>query len=211
MPWVLLLQDKTSETLGAIKRSQGQLATALGYYDVNLDLKKKVLDDQLQKNLAYQRVKFDTQDKANQLALLEQKNKNLGMEKALQEGRYENLILLSTLGLIVLTILGAWLVRTLQQKNVFRQSAQIDGLTQVSNRSHFMACAQQAFKDSRQRVSLVLFDMDFFKKINDTGAPGWGGIWHLPPEVHSRRSQGCGGALPCRHCRHRHQPQWLRI
>ena len=165
---VLLLQEKSSETMAAIKRAQGQLAAAIGYYDINLALKKEVLDDQLQKNLAYQRVKFDTQDKANQLALLEQKNKNLGMEKALQEGRYENLILLSTLGLIVLTILGAWLVRTLQQKNVFRQSAQIDGLTQVSNRSHFMACAQQAFKDSRQRVSLVLFDMDFFKKINDT-------------------------------------------
>ncbi len=165
---VLQLQEKTSETMAAIKRAQGQLAAAIAYYDTNLALKKEVLDDQLQKNLAYQRVKFETQDKANQLALMEQKNKNLGMEKALQQGRYENLILLSTLGLVVLTILGAWLGRTLKQKNVFRQSAQVDGLTQVSNRSHFMACAQQAFKNNHQRVSLVLFDMDLFKKINDT-------------------------------------------
>lgn len=164
----LQLQEKTSETLAAIKRYQGQLASALAYYDVNLALKRRVLDDQLQKNLAYQRVKFDTQDKANQLALLEQKNKILAQEKALQEGRYQNLILLMTLGLIVLSVLGAWLVKTLKQKNSFRKSAQTDGLTQVSNRAHFTACARQAFKDTSRPVSLVLLDMDHFKHINDT-------------------------------------------
>jgi diguanylate cyclase (GGDEF)-like protein len=165
---VLELQEKASETMAAIKRAEGQFASAFGYYDMNLTLKKKVLDDQVQKNLAYQRVKFDTQDKANQLSLLEQKNKNLRMERGLQEGRYQNLILLMTLGLVVLSILGAWLARTLKQKNVFRVSSQVDGLTQVSNRAHFTACAQQAFKNAKISVSLVLFDMDFFKKINDT-------------------------------------------
>lgn len=164
----LLLQEKTSETMAAIKRAQGQLANAIGYYDINLALKKKVLDDQLQKNLAHQRVKFETQDKANQMALLEQKNKNLNIEKELQQGKNQNLILFMTLALAVLTIVGAWLVKTLRQKNIFRQSAQVDGLTQVSNRTHFMVCARQAFKDANSRVSLVLLDMDFFKKINDT-------------------------------------------
>jgi len=165
---VLLLQEKASETMAAIKRAQGQLASALGYYDTNLALKKKVLDDQVQKNLAYQRVKFETQDKANQMALLDQKNKNLSTEKALQQGKYQNLILLMTLGLVALAVLGTWLIKTLQQKNIFRLSAQVDGLTQASNRAHFTACAHQVFKDTNSRVSLVLFDMDFFKKVNDT-------------------------------------------
>jgi|GEM_PF-800022 diguanylate cyclase (GGDEF)-like protein len=165
---VLLLQEKTSATMAAIKRAQGQLAAAIGYYDTNLALKKKVLDDQVQKNLAYQRVKFDTQDKANQLALLEQKNQNLRMEKALHERQYENLILLMTLGMILLTALGAWLVRTLGKMDAFRQSAQVDELTQASNRAHFTASAHQAFKNNRRTVSLVLFDMDLFKHINDS-------------------------------------------
>ena len=164
----LLLQEKTSETMAAIKRAKGQLAQAISYYDINLALKKQVLDDQLHKHLAYQRVKFDTQDKANQLALLEQKNKNLNTEKALQQGKYQNLVLLLTLGLVVLSILGAWLLRTLRQKNTFRKSAQIDGLTEVCNRAHFMACARQAFDNKNSPISVVLFDMDFFKKINDT-------------------------------------------
>ncbi|MDD5333157.1 MAG: GGDEF domain-containing protein [Rhodoferax sp.] len=165
---VLLLQEKTSETMAAIQRAQGQLVKAMGYYDINLALKKKVLDDQLQKNLAYQRVKFETQDKANQMALLEQKNKNLNIEKELQQGRNQNLILLMTLSLVVLTLLGVWLAKTLRQRNIFRQSAQVDGLTQVSNRAHFVASARQVFRSAKTGVSLVLLDMDFFKKINDT-------------------------------------------
>lgn len=161
-------QEKTSETMATIKQAQGQLASAIGYYQTNLAFKKKVLDDQQQKNLAYLRVKFDTQDKANQLALLEQKNKNLSTEKALQQNEYQNLILLLTLGAVVLSIVGVWLFNTLRLKNIFRASAQVDGLTQVSNRMHFTASAQQAFNDRTSDVSLVLFDMDYFKKINDT-------------------------------------------
>lgn len=165
---ILASQSKTSETMAAIKRTQGQLAAAIGYYDINLDLKKKVLDDLLHKNLAFQRVKFDTQDKANQMALLEQKNKNLSTERALQQNEHQNLILLLTLGAVALAILGAWLYNTLRMKNIFRVSAQVDGLTQVSNRSHFTAASHRAFNDPTRNVSLVLFDMDFFKKINDT-------------------------------------------
>jgi diguanylate cyclase (GGDEF)-like protein len=165
---VLVLQEKSSDTMAAVKRAQGQLANAIDYYEIDLALKKKVLDEQLQKNLAYQRVKFDAQDKANQLAMLEQKNKTLSIEKELQQGRYQNLVLLMTLGLVMLVILGGWLVKTLQQKNIFRVSSQIDGLTQVSNRAHFVACAQQMFKGTDRSVSLLLLDMDHFKIINDT-------------------------------------------
>lgn len=185
---VLSLQEKTSETMAAIKRAQGKLAAAIEYYDINLALKNKVLDDQLQKNLAYQRVKFDTQDKANQLALLEQKNKTLRTEQALQHNRYQNLILLLTLGLVLLTILGVWLYNTLQLKNLFRASSQIDGLTQVCNRAYFTATAQQAFNDPACDVSLVLFDMDFFKRINDTyGHPT--GDWVLKTVCDTVRQQ----------------------
>jgi diguanylate cyclase (GGDEF)-like protein len=165
---MLQLMEKTSETMAKIKRAQGQQNSAYEYYDINLALKKKVLDDRLQKNLAYQRVKFDIQDKANELTLLAQKNKLLTTEKQLQFGKNQNLLLLITLGTILLTLIGVWLIRTLQLKNFFRTSSQIDGLTLVSNRAHFVATATQVFKNPETMVSLVLFDMDQFKKINDT-------------------------------------------
>jgi len=165
---VLLLQQKTSATMAAIKRHQGLLTEALGYYDIQRALTDETLTQQVQKNLAYQRVKFDTQDKTNQQALLEQKNQNLRIGKALQSRQYENLILLTMLGLLLLTLVGAWLVRTLRKMDSLRHSAQVDALTRVSNRPHFIDCARQACKDTRQTVSLVLFDMDFFKHVNDS-------------------------------------------
>lgn len=165
---VMQLIEKASETMAAIKRAQGQLGSALDYYDTSLALKRKVLDDQLHKNLAYQRVKFDTQDKANQLSLLEQKNKVLAVEQQLAKRNNQNLLLVITLVALLSLSLAFWLLKTLRQKNLFRLSAQIDGLTQISNRSHFMAGAGQEFRKYGKPMSVVLFDMDAFKQINDT-------------------------------------------
>ncbi len=168
------LQLDASKTLAAVQRAQGQLTGAMDYYDIHLGLQEKVLRDQSQMNLAYQRVKFESQDKANQLAMLGQQNKVLNIEKQLQHGKNQNLILLVTLGSVLMVILGAGLLKTLKQKNVFRRSAQIDGLTQISNRAHFTATAHEVFKRKACHASLVLFDMDFFKRVNDTYGHGTG-------------------------------------
>lgn len=165
---VLQMMEKTSETMAKIKRAQGNMVSALDYYDINLALKKKVLDDQLHKNLAYQRVKFDTQDKANQLSLLEQKNKILSTEKKLEQRNNQNLLMLIALGAILMVILSAWTFKVLRQKNLFRLSSQIDGLTQVSNRAHFVACGMQQFEKTEGSINVILFDMDHFKNINDS-------------------------------------------
>ena len=165
---VFLVMEKTNQTMGEIKKAQGQIASALTYFEAGLALKNKILDDQLHRNLAYQRAKFDSQDKTNQLALSEQKNKTLQIEKTMQVSKNQNLLLLMTLSLILLTILWAWLIRTLRQKNTFQMSSQIDGLTQISNRAYFIESAKKALKDPAKSVSLILFDMDHFKSINDT-------------------------------------------
>ncbi len=161
------LIEKTSETMAKIKRAQGNMASALDYYDINLALKKKVLDDQLHKNLAYQRVKFDTQDKANQLNLLEQKNKILSTEKQLEQKNNQNLLMLIALGAILMVVLLAWTLKIIRQKNLFRLSSQLDALTQLSNRGHFVACGMQQFEKTQGDISVILFDMDHFKNIND--------------------------------------------
>ncbi len=164
----LQLMEKSSVTMSAIKRAMGQLGSALEYFDISMTFKAKMLDEQLQKSLAYQRVKFETQDKVNQLNLLSQKNTILIVEQQLQQKNTENLLLLIVLGLIFLAVMVVFLVRTMQQKNAFRVSSQIDGLTLVSNRAHFVECATQQFKDFSRSLHVVLLDMDNFKSINDT-------------------------------------------
>lgn len=49
--------------------------------------------------------------------------------------------------------------------------ATMDGLTQIYNRHHFMVLARQAFGDFKYSLtpfSIALFDIDDFKKVNDT-------------------------------------------
>ncbi|PXX39757.1 diguanylate cyclase [Undibacterium pigrum] len=162
------LMEKTAETMASIKRAQGQYPSSLEYYEAALVLKNRVLDDQLHKNLAFQRVKFDTQDKANQMSLLEQKNKILAVERELEKKNNQNLWLFISLVVVILVVLSLWLIKTLQQKNQFRQFSQTDGLTQAANRMHFISFANDAFKMRTGSVSVILFDMDLFKNINDT-------------------------------------------
>ncbi|MFZ6640584.1 tetratricopeptide repeat-containing diguanylate cyclase [Undibacterium sp. TC4M20W] len=162
------LMEKTAETMASIKRAQGQYPSSLEYYEAALVLKNRVLDDQLHKNLAFQRVKFDTQDKANQMSLLEQKNKILAVERELEKKNNQNLWLFISLVGVILVVLSLWLIKTLQQKNQFRQFSQTDGLTQAANRMHFISFANEAFKLRTGSVSIILFDMDLFKNVNDT-------------------------------------------
>ncbi|MET3116902.1 diguanylate cyclase (GGDEF)-like protein [Undibacterium sp. GrIS 1.8] len=165
---VVQLMEKTSETMAAIKRAQGQLPIALEYYGTALVLKNKILDEQLQKNIAYQRVKFDTRDKANQMSLLEEKNKVLHIEQQLEKRNNQLLLVAVTFVLGLLLSILIWLMKTLEQKNRFRQFSQTDGLTQVANRMHFMTCATDIFEKNSSGMSIILFDMDLFKKVNDT-------------------------------------------
>jgi diguanylate cyclase (GGDEF)-like protein len=52
----------------------------------------------------------------------------------------------------------------------FRSLSRVDGLTGISNRLHFIARSEAALgyaRKSGQDVCLVLFDLDYFKSIND--------------------------------------------
>lgn len=162
------IMEKTAETMASIKRAQGQFAGSLEYYETALALKNRVLDDQLHRNLAFQRVKFDTQDKSNQLSLLEQKNKILAVERELEKKSNQNLWLVIILVVIIMVLMILWLIKTLQQKNQFREFSQTDGLTQAANRMHFMTSSNEAFKMRTGSMSIILFDMDLFKNINDS-------------------------------------------
>ncbi|MBC3861821.1 diguanylate cyclase [Undibacterium jejuense] len=164
---VYLLIEQANETMSKIKRAQGQYVAALEFDDTALEFKNKLLDEQLQKNIAYQRVKFDMQDKANQLTLLEQKNKLLSIEKQLDKKNNEVLLLFIGLIVVALLLVGVWLWKVIQQKNIFKRHAQVDALTQISNRRHFIDITTAAVAERTAPISLILFDMDFFKKIND--------------------------------------------
>lgn len=164
----ILLRQQTNETMAAIMRAQGKLEQALNYRDISQSLWANLLEERSRKDLAYQRVKFQTQDQSNQLSLLSQINRLLTSERELQERNKHSLELLVLVTGLLLAGVVIWLIRTWRQKNDYRTFSQVDGLTKVSNRTHLITCATEAFKDARCSIAVILFDMDEFKQINDT-------------------------------------------
>ncbi len=160
--------EKSLETLVLIKRAQTQYAAALDYAELALTQKNVMLDDQLQKNVAYQRVKFGMQDKSNQVSLLERENKILAIQGQLERKNSQNLWLIIALAAVIAGALCLYLWKMIRLKNFFHLKAQIDGLTHISNRSHFMTSAEHLVRERSMVVSLILFDMDFFKRVNDS-------------------------------------------
>ena len=164
----LQLRQQVCETMAKIFRAEGKFEQALNYANQSNSLWTELLEDQTKKGLAYERMKFRAQDQSVQLKLLGQINQLLTSERELQEHNKHILELLVLVTGLLLTFVSVWGVRTWRQKNDFRTYSQIDGLTKISNRTHFIACAHQVFKDARGSISMVLFDMDEFKLINDT-------------------------------------------
>jgi diguanylate cyclase (GGDEF)-like protein len=164
----ILLQQQTSDTLASVMRAEGRLDQALKYLDISNALWAKLLEQRSRKDLAYQQMKFRSQDQSNQLKLLGQINSLLTKEGELQSRNKHILELLVFVTGLLLAFVSVSLLRTWRQKNDFKTYSQTDGLTKISNRSHFIACAHEAFKDARGSISVILFDMDEFKLINDT-------------------------------------------
>jgi diguanylate cyclase (GGDEF)-like protein len=164
----LQLRQQTSETMAAVLRAQGKLAQALDYLDISRTLWEKLLEERSRKDLAYERVKFEKQDQADQIKLLTQINQLLTTERDLQKRNQHSLWLVLLLALTLLCGALAWLMQTRRQRNHYRASSQTDSLTGIGNRSHFIAGALTAFKDTRRSVAVVLLDMDHFKQINDS-------------------------------------------
>lgn len=164
----LQLRQKVCETMARILHAQGKLDQSLNYANQSNSLWAELLEDQTKKGLAYERMKFRAQDQSVQLKFLEQINQLLVKERELQDRNKHILELLVFVTALLLAFVTVSLMRIWRQKNDFKTFSQIDGLTKISNRSHFIACAHDAFKDARGSISIVVFDMDEFKLINDT-------------------------------------------
>ena len=63
----------------------------------------------------------------------------------------------------------------MHEKERLIQKSQLDGMTGIFNHSAFFKFAQEMLRDpGREDVSLILFDIDHFKKINDSFGHGIG-------------------------------------
>lgn len=145
-------------------------AAALTYLSTFAETDKAYLDDVKARELAFQIVKHETLQKSQTIALLNRQNEVLQLEQKVAAQAARNTQLLVLLLVFLLATIAYWAYRVKKMQVSFRQLAETDALTRVSNRHHFSRQAEQALeycRKSGEGAALVMFDLDEFKSIND--------------------------------------------
>lgn len=159
------------QLLYRIEKKQGDAAGALGYYEKFAALDKAYLDDVNARAVAYETVQQQVLSQRLETAQLAQQNTTLRMQRALDAKKAETDRLYVLLLLAVLAFGTVAMVRLKRSQLQFKRLSRLDGLTNLLNRQHFVAEAEQALRElERQQVMgcLVFIDLDYFKRINDT-------------------------------------------
>ncbi|GHG76364.1 GGDEF domain-containing protein [Alishewanella longhuensis] len=154
-----------------LAQAEGNFNNLLFYGEKRRETELAIAKEKASQQLAYQLATGESRLKEQRIQLLDKDNELLTLERNLYqqqaENRYLFLIIISgfTLLLAVLSYRG------LTRSQRFRRLAEFDQLTGISNRHHFYQQANIAAKycEQNQRpLSVVVFDLDYFKKINDT-------------------------------------------
>jgi len=170
--------DQKSESLVSasyiiykIKKLEGDFRQALHYQELFQKQTELVNDDINKRNISYQVAQKDIKDKTYEISILDEKNKVLILEKKLSETSEQRkqimiiLLLLAVFGLVTL------FYRSVLIQSRLKKIADHDELTGIFNRRCFNELANSALEycnKTDQSVSLILFDLDNFKRINDS-------------------------------------------
>lgn len=166
LSWIQNVKSKTLAKLGYWQQA----------YEANVAYNKtqELLASKLrEQNTTRMRIEFDAARK-------EVENKTLKAEQTVQKGRLQSLeerkrwqAVVIGLSLILFTFILIWAYRQFRRARLMHSMAMTDELTRLPNRRSIQAKALQAMDTARETkapMSLLVFDVDYFKRINDT----WG-------------------------------------
>ncbi|HEY9042115.1 MAG TPA: GGDEF domain-containing protein [Rheinheimera sp.] len=173
-----------------LEKQRGDFQSALGFLEQQVLLNKRYSDDKMSQQLAYYQAEGELAVKNQRIALLDKDNELLFLQKNIyeQEVKQNRLIMLALASVLVLATVLAY--RGLTGRNRFKKIAEYDQLTGISNRYHFNNQAKVALdycENNAKPVALILFDLDYFKDINDTHGHA-AGDWALRAVVKTCRN-----------------------
>jgi diguanylate cyclase (GGDEF)-like protein len=158
------------KTLSDIAQRRNDPVTALEYYKGYARADKAYLNVVKARELAYQIVRQESLEKNQQIQLLNRQNNLLQLQQRVDKQKAENSRLLMMLFAIFTLVIAYWGYKTRLLHASLRHMAQTDALTGICNRHHFTAQAERTLAlcaRTGELVSLIMFDLDHFKAIND--------------------------------------------
>ncbi|MEQ1513652.1 MAG: GGDEF domain-containing protein [Lysobacteraceae bacterium] len=166
-------------TLYEIAELRGEPVEALNAYRRYAEADKAHLGDVKARELAYEIVRQETQQKNKEIELLQQNNKLLRTQQALEREGAQKARLAMVFLMLILTGIIFWVIQIKRHQGQLQRLAQTDTLTGLGNRHFFTQRSERALIDAARAgepAALVMFDLDHFKAINDTyghGAGDW--------------------------------------
>ncbi|AAZ26927.1 tetratricopeptide repeat-containing diguanylate cyclase [Colwellia psychrerythraea] len=154
-----------------IYKHQNNLELALSYFEVYSELGKEHLKGEKAKHFAFQLAEHQNIEQESKIKLLNEKNSLLLSDQALSKAKVVNIQLMISILMVTLALLVLWGARLLKAHKRVRELAEYDPLTGIYNRGHFTHVTNSALKyckNAQQDLSVIMFDLDHFKKVNDS-------------------------------------------
>ena len=167
---VLQQDSDTYKLLYQIAKQQKDIDLALTYHETYSTLERFHLESEKAKHVAFQLTKLNAFENENQIRLLNEENDFLAAEQILAKSKVANIQLIITAMTLIIIMLAIGGSRLWQSHKRVKVLSEYDELTAIYNRRHFNHVAVNALKycqNSQQELSLIMFDLDHFKKIND--------------------------------------------
>ncbi|TCZ82614.1 GGDEF domain-containing protein [Lysobacter sp. N42] len=149
---------------------RGDYRNALMHYRRYAEADKARLDDIKAREYAFQLSRHELDRKNRSIKLLSNENQVLRLQQEVARRSAWNFRLAIALLAVIAASAAYWGWRARRTHRSLHQLANTDALTGLANRRHFRASAEAILKACEQRarpVSVLLFDLDHFKQIND--------------------------------------------
>lgn len=159
------------DVLWRVAREQGDYRGALEDHEQFVAADRRHVDDTRARAVAYQLVRQRVVERKGELDALDEKNQMLRLQQQVIEKSVESTRLYILLLLLVIGFFALWTSRVRRSQRRFQKLANRDSLTGIVNRQHFLDAAKtilQSCAKGKREASLLLIDLDNFKRVNDT-------------------------------------------
>ncbi|KGJ89693.1 GGDEF domain-containing protein [Colwellia psychrerythraea] len=153
-----------------ITLQQKEYRQALNYHEQHAKLDKANLDEIQAKHLAFQLAQHKSFEQKSKIRLLKEKNALLISKQALAKAKVANVQMFIAILTVTIALLMLWGGRLWKSHKRVKELAEYDALTGIYNRGHFTQVTKIALKyckSAQQDLSVIMFDLDHFKLVND--------------------------------------------